>query len=182
MAADLHLLAPALGGEVSRNQVLAPALGHSRQDRSPSVRLDPCAPGGVLVHCFGSGNPSAEKDRIRQILGLDRLQPVQCPTIPPTPRPENEEHKARALALWHQARHPKGTLIEVYLQGRGLILPQRGAGEAVRSLARGNKKFRFTKRAKLSRAGRDDAPSRFRSRHSASFSSVPGAAIVGSPQ
>ena len=69
MSADLHFLARALGGEVSRNQVLAPAMGHSRRDRSLSIRLDPRAPGGFLVHCFGAGDPLAEKDRIRQIIG-----------------------------------------------------------------------------------------------------------------
>jgi len=57
MRPDLYSLARVLGGEVCRHQVLAPALGHSPKDRSLSVRLDPHAPGGILVHCFGAGDP-----------------------------------------------------------------------------------------------------------------------------
>jgi hypothetical protein len=132
MPADLHALARALGGEVSRNQVLAPALGHSRYDRSLSIRIDPRAPGGVLVHCFGAGNPLVEKDRIRELLGLHRPQLVPRPTIQPAPQANEEERTARALASWAEAQDPLGTAVETYLQGRGLVLPAGAAGEAVR--------------------------------------------------
>src|SRR5688572_27583053 len=99
---DLRSLAQALGGEVARNQVRAPAMGHSRKDRSLSVRLDPCAPGGFLVHCFGSGDPLAEKDRIRSILGrksdarpgLARHVPVDL---------TDNQRTASALSIWHEA-------------------------------------------------------------------------------
>lgn len=133
MLADLHLLARALGGEVSRNQVLAPALGHSRQDRSLSVRIDPSAPGGVLVHCFGAGDPLAEKDRIRQLLGLSGAARPQRIDVQHTSRKEGDAGRtAQALAIWQAAADPLGTAAEAYLQGRGLALPACAAGEAVR--------------------------------------------------
>ncbi len=136
MLAKLHALARALGGEVCRDQVLAPALGHSRHDRSLSVRIDPRAPGGVLVHCFGSGDPLAEKDRVRQILGLSGSWPPQQPKpsgVHPAPQEgEDRERTARALALWAEAQDPLGTAAEAYLQGRGVSLPQGAVGEAVR--------------------------------------------------
>jgi hypothetical protein len=89
MLVDLHSLARVLGGEVCRNQVLAPALGHSPKDRSLSVRFDPDALGGFLVHCFGIGDPLVEKERIRAILKFDqsRLDQRWTSQIKPAPGP-----------------------------------------------------------------------------------------------
>ena len=41
---DLRSMAAALGGVISKDQVLAPGPGHSQADRSLSVKLDPNAP------------------------------------------------------------------------------------------------------------------------------------------
>ncbi len=81
MLGDLHSLARVLGGEVCNNQVFAPAQGYSPKDRSLSIRFDPHAPDGFLVHCFGAGNPLAEKDRIRNILGLRQADQNLCPVL-----------------------------------------------------------------------------------------------------
>jgi hypothetical protein len=51
-AQALVSLARALGGEVSGGQVSAPGPGHSPNDRSMSVKLDPDAPGGFVVNSF----------------------------------------------------------------------------------------------------------------------------------
>ncbi len=133
MLVDLHSLARRLGGEVCRNQILAPAQGHSHKDRSLSVRFVPHAPDGFLVHCFGAGDPLAEKDRIRAVLGLRRSEQNPCPALQ-SPASERDEEKrtVQALAIWQQSQDPDGTPVEVYLRSRGLILPDGAAGEAVR--------------------------------------------------
>lgn len=133
MLVDLHSLARALGGEVCRNQVLAPAFGHSRKDRSLSVRFDPHAPDGFLVHCFGAGDPRAEKDRIRAILGLRQSEQHSCRALKSlVAEPECKSRIAQALAIWQQGQDPNGTAVETYLCDRGLVLPDGAAGEAVR--------------------------------------------------
>jgi hypothetical protein len=78
MLVDLHLIARVLGGEVCHNQVFAPAQGYSLKDCSLSIRVDSHAPDGLLVHCFGAGDPLAEKDRIRKILGLRQADQNPC--------------------------------------------------------------------------------------------------------
>ncbi len=133
MVIDLHSLARVLGGEVCHNQVLAPAQGHSPKDRSLSIRFDPHAPGSLLVHCFGAGDPLAEKDRIRNILGLGQFDQNPCPVLQsPASKRNDAERIAQALAIWQQGQDPGGTPVETYLRNRGLGLPDRAAGEAVR--------------------------------------------------
>jgi hypothetical protein len=73
---SLTQLANALGGEVSGGQVLAPGPGHkSPRDRSLSVRLDPGAPDGFVVHSFAGDDPIACKDYVREKAGLDPFKP-----------------------------------------------------------------------------------------------------------
>jgi RecA-family ATPase/5S rRNA maturation endonuclease (ribonuclease M5) len=67
---DLRAIARALGGEVRGGQVLCPGPGHSTTDRSLSVRLDPSAPGGILVHSFSGDDPITCKDYVRQKCAL----------------------------------------------------------------------------------------------------------------
>ena len=59
IALDPHAVARALGGNVSGCDVVAPGPGHSRADRSLSVKLDPSAPDGFIVHSF-AGDVNAE--------------------------------------------------------------------------------------------------------------------------
>jgi 5S rRNA maturation endonuclease (ribonuclease M5) len=72
---DLRSLARALGGEVQGNEVRAPGPGHSRWDRSLSVRPDASAPGGVVVHSFAQDDPIACKDYVREKLSLPAFRP-----------------------------------------------------------------------------------------------------------
>ena len=72
---DLRAIAQALGGEVNGSQVLAPAPGHSARDRSLSIRLDPSAPDGFLVHTFAGDDPLNAKDHVRRRLGLPDTRP-----------------------------------------------------------------------------------------------------------
>jgi hypothetical protein len=72
---DLRSIARALGGEISGRQILAPGPGHSRGDRSLSVRIEPEAPDGFLVHPFAGDDPIICKNYIRRQLGLPEWEP-----------------------------------------------------------------------------------------------------------
>src|SRR5262249_24566103 len=72
---DLQTLARALGGEVRDGQVLAPGPNHSRADRSLSVRPDPVAPGGFLVHSFASDDPMQCRDYVCEKVGIAPRKP-----------------------------------------------------------------------------------------------------------
>jgi putative DNA primase/helicase len=84
---DLRSIARALGGEVSGRQVLAPGPGHSAKDRSLSIRLEPNAPDGFLVHSHAGDNWQECRDYVRQRLGLPAWEPGdnrhEQRTIPP---------------------------------------------------------------------------------------------------
>src|SRR5215204_4123213 len=68
-ASSLREIARLLDGEVAGQQVVCPGPGHSPQDRSLSVRLDPRAPGGILVHSFANDPALVCKDHVRDRLG-----------------------------------------------------------------------------------------------------------------
>src|SRR5215207_8846528 len=131
---NLQTLARALGGEVSGRQVLAPGPGHSPQDCSLSIRIDPSAPGGFLVHSFAGDDPLTAKDYVREQLGLKRSpdrQPVER-RPPPVPVPiDDAERTVRALAIWFKAK-PDHPLLQKYLAARSVELPPRALGEVVR--------------------------------------------------
>jgi hypothetical protein len=143
---DIRNLARALGGEVSgRNHLLAPGPGHSRQDRSLSVKLDPAAPDGFLVKSFAGDDPIACRDHVRALAGLPAWAPSSGDRAP-MPRPvvfvaaepdEEAERKAawihsRMLALWRESKDPRGTIVQTYLEGRALLLPDEVAGTVLR--------------------------------------------------
>jgi RecA-family ATPase len=72
---DLQTLARALGGEVSRGQVLAPGPGHTNGDRSLSVKLDDRAPDGFVVYSFAGDDPIVCRDHVRAKIGLPAFKP-----------------------------------------------------------------------------------------------------------
>src|SRR5262249_62124438 len=135
MICDLHSLARALGGEISGRQVLAPGPGHGRLDRSLSIRFDPAAPGGFVVHSFAGMDPIACKDYVRERLGLPEWEPgdEQDRRVNParvhafdrsaldreaTKRPRTEDDLIRikrAQALWNEAIDPRDTVAAQYL-------------------------------------------------------------------
>jgi putative DNA primase/helicase len=149
---DLRALARALGGEISGRQVLAPGPGHGRLDRSLSIRFDPAAPGGFVVHSFAGDDPFACKDYVRERLGLPEWEPgdEQDRRIDPlrrarfdrmamdreaTKRPRSEDDHVRinrAQALWNEAADPRGTRAVQYLMTRALDLADDLAGAALR--------------------------------------------------
>jgi RecA-family ATPase len=73
---NLQNLARALGGEiVSNKQILCPGPGHSVTDRSLSVKIDPRAPEGFLVHSFAEDSPIQCRDYVREKAGLPAFKP-----------------------------------------------------------------------------------------------------------
>jgi putative DNA primase/helicase len=97
MLHDLRALARALGGEVGGEQVLATGPGgHSRKDRSLSVRLSPTAPDGFLAFSHARDDWRVCRER----LGLPRegcQRPLSEVRIrPPQTRPE-DDGRYRAL-------------------------------------------------------------------------------------
>lgn len=148
--------AAALGGHVSgRDTILCPGPGHSPKDRSLSVKLDPSAPDGFLVHSHAGDDWRDCRDHVRGRLGLPRWEPgdEQRRTVPlhhigkwdlaatkgeadegPRLWTEDEiDHIAKACRIWEEAQDPRGTLAERYLgEHRRLDLPDDLAGRVLR--------------------------------------------------
>ena len=100
---DLRSLARALGGEVVGGQVLAPGPGgHSRKDRSLSVRLSPTAPDAFLAFSHAGDDWRACRDHVKACLGLSREKAPRRPSKSrrraSEPRREDDGQNARALA------------------------------------------------------------------------------------
>ena len=68
---DLRTLRAALGGEISGGRLLCPGPGHSRADRSLSIKIDANAPDGFLVHSFAGDDPITCKDYVREKAELE---------------------------------------------------------------------------------------------------------------
>src|SRR6202049_5069924 len=86
MALDARAVAAQLGGNVAgRDAVLAPGPGHSRADRSLSIKIDPGARDGFVLHSFAGDSVAACRDHVRARLGIDRWAP-RPPAAPPQPR------------------------------------------------------------------------------------------------
>lgn len=119
-------LARALGGDVSGQDVLVPGPGHSRKDRSLSIRLDNAAPEGFLVHSFAGDDPKVCLSHVRGLLGLDQRARIERPRQAPRQRNDDEARTGRALAIWAEAGAP-GPLAQTYATRRGLTLPETDA-------------------------------------------------------
>jgi hypothetical protein len=72
---SLKSIAAALGGDVSGDQVRCPGPGHSRKDRSLSIRLDPSARDGFIVHSHCGDNDLTCKDYVRERCGAELFKP-----------------------------------------------------------------------------------------------------------
>jgi hypothetical protein len=69
-------IARALGGDArGADHVVAPGPGHTPQDRSLSIKLDPNAPDGFVVHSFAGNDPIVCRDYVREKAGLGAFKP-----------------------------------------------------------------------------------------------------------
>jgi len=122
----LRSIARALGGEVTAGKVIAPAPGHSSRDRSLWVIPSWQAPDGFRVHCFSPGDDWREaRDYVRAKLGIDpdgwkRQRPSVYNIHDPS---DHAVRIARAARIWDDAGDTRGTVVQTYLQSRGIELP-----------------------------------------------------------
>jgi len=152
---DTATIARLLGGQVAgRDTVLIPGPGHSPQDRSLAVRLDPAAPDGFVAYSHAGDDWRTCRDYVRSRLGLPSWQPGdgQRRTIPRRHVEKWEfaavdmqsEHRrnwsedellriSAARRIWNEAQDPRGTIAETYLRSvRQLDLPDELAGSVLR--------------------------------------------------
>ena len=131
-------MARQLGGDVVGHQVLAPGPNHTPRDRSMSVRFSPSAPDGFVVFSHSGDDMGACRDHVRERLGWQREAHDRAPQVrhaeprSPDPVPDDAAKVERARAIWREAVDPIGTVVERYLASRGLDLPWRTAGAAIR--------------------------------------------------
>lgn len=148
-------IARRLGGEVSgRDTILCPGPGHSPNDRSLSVKLDPKARDGFPTYSHAGDDWRTCRDHVRERLGLPAWEAGdgQSRAIPQSQekwdlasinREVDEEHRAwnedelarisAARRIWNQAQDPRQTLAEKYLvDGRKIDLPGEMAGSVLR--------------------------------------------------
>jgi hypothetical protein len=135
MMLDPLTVARALGGNVSGQNVQVPGPGHSRADRSLSIKIDPAAPDGFIVHSFAGNSPIECRDYVRAALGLGawerRKQPFSSHSRPITSR-DAAKRSALALRIWNETHDPSGTTVAKYLASRGLTLTEDIAADVIR--------------------------------------------------
>jgi putative DNA primase/helicase len=126
---DARHAARALGGEtIGRQQVICPGPGHSRGDRSLSVRF---TGDDFIVHSFAGDDPIECRDYVRERLGLEPFghgsSRTHGPALPRDPQPAVDDISDRigwARSIWRATKPAKGTLVERYLvETRRLELP-----------------------------------------------------------
>jgi putative DNA primase/helicase len=128
-AFDLRSIATALNGDVVGPEVLAPGRGHSRRDRSLSIRLSASSPDGFIVHSFAGEDWRDCQDYVRERLGLpsdwkpNRRQPSLRPVRLADPGEEAQQERRRAYVaqLISELQPVKGTSGEAYLRKRRRI-------------------------------------------------------------
>jgi hypothetical protein len=127
--------ARALGGRVAGiDRILAPGPGHRPADRSLSVKLDPAAKGGFLVHSFAGDDPMACRAHVKAVLGLgDGMENLKATgSSSDNQKHASDDRTALALRLWEEGTDPRGTIVERYLTSRGISLPAAMANNAIR--------------------------------------------------
>jgi hypothetical protein len=118
---SLQSVAQALGGVVHNGQVLAPGPGHSPKDRSLSVKLDPAAPDGFVVHSFAGDDDLKAKDYVRGKCGLGAFKPNGNhkaidinPLASTRPVLDDATIAAALAAIKTIPQQPQGTIVKTY--------------------------------------------------------------------
>jgi len=153
----LHKLRTMLGGDIVGGQLLCAGPGHSIHDRSLAVRP---SGGRLIVHSFSGddwrdclayvrerlGQPQWHPDRHLDIdldidiedldINLDHRHPYRRdPTASKSrslPSRKDGDRIKYAQRIWSEARDPRGTAAERYLNARKLSLPPELCGSVLR--------------------------------------------------
>jgi putative DNA primase/helicase len=123
-----------LGGDVTgRNSCNVPGPGHSKQDRSLSIKITPGAPGGFVVHSFTNDHWKDCHEYVCSKLGLSNDWQSDKAPPPDMTGADLERRKRFALKIWADCIDPRGTLAERYLRDhRELELPDNVAYSVIR--------------------------------------------------
>lgn len=138
---DIRSVAYALGGDVTgRDSANVPGPGHSKTDRSLSIKINARAPGGFVVYSHAADDPILCRDYVRERLGLapwaasprrERRTPFAVSDAGPDPT--KERNKQFALRIWAESVSPLDTIVQFYLrEHRGLQLSADLAGDVIR--------------------------------------------------
>jgi putative DNA primase/helicase len=128
---DARAVARALGGDIAgRNAILVPGPGHSRRDRSLSIKLDPNAPEGFVVHSFAGDDPIRCREHVRFALRLEKPDRPQRPPQEHRPQyqPGNDRRVRDALTWFGEAGPLIGSPAWAYLASRRVagVIPDDG--------------------------------------------------------
>ena len=129
---QLRDIAQALGGEAAGGQVLFPGPGHSRRDRSCTLRLSASAPDGFVVFGHAGDDWRVIRDFVRECLGGKNRENLRVQSTKMEEIDSDAERTRRALAIWSASQSPLATPVETYLPRRGVDLPREAVGEAIR--------------------------------------------------
>jgi putative DNA primase/helicase len=131
MTLDPRAVARALGGIVSGGNVVAPGPGHSRADRSLSIKIDPAAPDGFVVHSFAGDPPITCRDYVRAALGLGERErwrwqssSLRSPPSIAAPTLAETSRTTRALNIWRDTQRGAGSIVARYLASREIACDQ----------------------------------------------------------
>jgi putative DNA primase/helicase len=129
-------LARALAFKRSGNQWLGRCVAHD--DKNPSMIIFEGRNGSAQVRCLAGCDPIdiIEVLRERGLWGggadpWDIDADSIGPRVDPASVDPHRNHKL-AMRIWHEALDPRGTIAEIYLRGRGLVLPESCALSLVR--------------------------------------------------
>ena len=120
---SLRFIASAMGGVVSSGQVLAPGPGHSSDDRSLSIKISPSIPNGFIVHSFSGDGFQECRDYVRTRLGLAAVGRIPNNRSKFRVLSDDRSRIERAREIWNSSLGPRGSLVEKYLRGRALQIP-----------------------------------------------------------
>jgi hypothetical protein len=74
-ALSLDFIAKRMNGEIRGNQVACPGPGHSPRDRSLTIKIEPEAPGGLIVYSHAQDDNLKCKDFVLRQLGIEPFRP-----------------------------------------------------------------------------------------------------------
>ena len=112
-----------LGGDWHGGYGLVPAPGHSKRDRSLSVRLHPHNASDIILHSFAGEDWKAIKTEFRRngLLPTDHRAPTKAAARAlESEAAEQARSLQKVLWLWDQSLPAKGTVVEHYLRWRGI--------------------------------------------------------------